>query len=186
VKRICVYCGSSPGTDPEFMSSAYELGGLIASRGLELVYGGAKVGTMGAVADGALARDGEVIGVLPEVLVEMEVAHDSLSELHAVRDMHERKAKMAALADAFITLPGSYGTFDETFEALVWLQLGVQRKPVGFLNTRGYYDPLFTFLDRAREEGFCRPENRALPLVDDDPSRLLDALLAWSPPPHLP
>lgn len=182
MKRVCVYCGSSEGARPEYVQAARELGRSLARRGLGLVYGGARVGTMGAVADGALEAGGEVIGVIPHGLTALEVAHDSLSELHAVRSMHERKALMEELSDAFVSLPGSYGTHDETFEILVWLQLGIHRKPIGLLNVLGYYDLLLAHLDHARREGFLKPENQALLLVEDDAETLLDRVTTWVPP----
>lgn len=186
LKRVCVYCGSADGARPEYLESARALGGELARRGLGVVYGGARVGTMGALAEGALAHGGEVIGVIPHGLLALEVAHDGLSELHAVRSMHERKAKMEQLADGFVTLPGGYGTHDETFEVLVWLQLGIHRKPVGMLNTLSYYDALLAYLDHTVREGFLAAANRALLLVERDPRAMIDALAAWQAPeiPH--
>lgn len=182
MQRICVYCGSSSGSDPIYLETAKSVGRCLAERGISLVYGGAKVGTMGAVADGALQAGGEVIGIIPHGLQALEVAHDSLSELHAVHSMHERKARMESLADGFISLPGSYGTLDESFEILVWLQLGIHSKPIGLLNVKGYYDHLLRHLDHSCKEGFLKPENRELLLVETDPEQLVDRLLTWQAP----
>lgn len=182
MKRVCVFCGSSPGARPSYRDAAVRLGAAIAARGLGLVYGGAHVGLMGVVADAALAARGEVIGVLPRALEARELAHRGLSELHVVESMHERKARMAELSDCFIALPGGVGTLEETFEAWTWTQLGLHAKPCALLDVDGYYAPLQTFLEGAVTERFVRSEHRAMLLVDDDPERLLDALAAWRAP----
>ena len=176
MKRVCVFCGSSPGGDPGYAEAAAELGGLLARRGVGLVYGGASVGLMGILADAALAGGGEVIGVIPDALTKYEIAHAGLSDLHVVGSMHERKAMMAELADGFVALPGGLGTLDEFFEVLTWAQLGLHAKPCGVLNTRGFYDPLLAFLDRAVEQRFLRPENRDILIARESPESLLDAM----------
>jgi uncharacterized protein (TIGR00730 family) len=182
VKRICVFCGSSPGARPEYVEAARQLGRTLASKGIGLVYGGAKVGTMGQLASAALEAGGEVIGVIPEQLVKKEVAFTGLADLQVVGSMHERKARMVALADGFIALPGGLGTFEEFFEALTWAQLGIHHKPCGFLNVCGYYDKLIAFLDHAIEQQFVKSEYRAMVLVDEDPERLLEKFAAYQPP----
>jgi len=166
--RICVFCASSFGVDPVYLSVATELGDSIAKAGFGLVYGGASVGLMGAVADAALVRGAEVIGVLPEALSNREIAHPGLTELHKVGTMHERKALMASYADAFVALPGGYGTFDEFLEILTWAQLRIHAKPCVLINTKGYYDGLLNFLDHAVGEGFLKHKNRELLLVAKD------------------
>jgi len=181
VKHICVFCGSSAGDDPRFLDIARRLGSLIAGRGLGLVYGGATVGLMGAVADAVLAGGGHVTGVIPSRLVERELAHHGLPDLRVVASMHERKALMADLADAFIALPGGIGTLEETFEVLTWAQLGLHHKPVGLLDAGGYYGSLLAFLDHAVASRFVRPEHRSMLLVDEDPGRLLDRLASQAP-----
>jgi len=175
---VCVFCGSSTGTDPRYAAAAVELGGEIARRGWTLVYGGGSVGLMGLAADAALDAGGRVVGVIPRFLYEWEVGHDGLTELEIVETLTERKVRMGDLSDAFLTLPGGIGTLDETFEALSWAQLGLERKPNGLLNVAGYYDALVAFLDRATAEGFVKPQHRALLLADDRPAALLDALQA--------
>jgi len=183
VRRVCVFCGSSVGRRPEYGEGARRFGELLASDGVGLVYGGARVGVMGALADGALAVGGEVIGVIPTFMTGREVAHDGLSELHVVDSMHERKALMAELADAFVALPGGLGTLEETFEVLSWSQLGLHRKPVGLLDVAGYFGPFEAFLDHAVAEGFVLPEHRGLVLSDTDPASLVARLRAFEPPP---
>jgi uncharacterized protein (TIGR00730 family) len=182
VRRVCVFCGSSPGNDPIYLDVARTFGALLAARGLGLVYGGGDIGLMGVLADAALAAGGEVIGVIPRALVNREVAHHGLSDLRVVSSMHERKALMADLADAFVALPGGLGTLEELCEVLTWAQLGIHAKPCGLLDVRCYYGPLLAFLDRVVEEGFMHRENRDLLLVDDDAERLLDALASYHPP----
>ena len=162
VKRVAVYCGSANGTDPAFLAEASALGKAIAAAGLGLVYGGASVGLMGAVADAALAGGAEVIGVLPEILTGSEIAHTGLTRLEVVPTMHERKARMVKLADAFLILPGGYGTLDEMMEIVTWKQLRLHAKPCIVINTAGYWDGLLEFLDRAVEAGFLKAENRGL------------------------
>ena len=182
--RICVFCGSSAGVRPACAEAARILGAALARRKIGLVYGGGSVGLMGAVADAALAGGDEVIGVIPGTLVARELAHSGLADLRVVGSMHERKALMAELSDAFLTLPGAFGTLDETCEMLTWNQLGIHAKPCGILDVDGYYAPLLAFLDRAVEEGFLGVETRALLVRDDEPERLLARLLERVPDPR--
>lgn len=182
MKRICVYCGSSPGSDPDFHEGARALGRALLDRGLGLVYGGAGIGLMGLVADTVLAGGGQVYGVIPQMLELKEITHGGLTELHVVGSMHERKALMTELSDGFVALPGGFGTLDELFEALTWAQLGVHRNPVGLLNLNGYFQGLLDFADRAVLDGFLRPEHRDLMLTDTDPGTLLDRMAAYVPP----
>ena len=184
MKRICVFCGSSPGNDPRYLEAARSMGRLLAGRGLGLVYGGGSVGLMGAVADAALAAGGEAIGVIPRVLQVRELAHRSLTTLHVVGSMHERKALMAELSDGFVALPGGMGTLEELSEVLTWAQLGIHARPVGLLDVAGYYRPLATFFDQAVTAGFLRPAHRRLLLVGEEPGPLLDDLAAWRGPPQ--
>ena len=179
ITRVLVFCGSSPGARPEYAAAADELGRLLARRGLGLVYGGARVGLMGAVADGALAEDGEVIGVIPRQLVEHEIAHRGLTDLHEVTTMHERKALMAELSDAVIALPGGTGTLDELFELFTWSQLGLHRMPIGVLDVAGYWQPLLAMLDHMVAERLLRAEHRDTLLVSEDAAQLLDQLSAY-------
>jgi uncharacterized protein (TIGR00730 family) len=174
--RICVFCGSARGARPAYAESARQLGRALVARGVSLVYGGGHVGLMGVIADAVLEAGGEAIGVIPHALAAREVAHQGLTRLHVVNSMHERKAMMAALADAFVAMPGGFGTYEEFFEAVTWTQLGVHRKPCGLLNVNGFYDPIVQFLDRAVSEGFVKPEHRAAILVDTEAGPLLDAL----------
>jgi uncharacterized protein (TIGR00730 family) len=182
LRRVCVFCGSSLGFQPAYAQAADELGQLLAQRGIELVYGGGKVGLMGRIADACLKAGGRVTGVVPRQLVAKEIAHSGLSELHIVESMHERKAMMADLADAFIAMPGGYGTWEEFCEVLTWSQLGLQRKACALLNVSGYYDPLLAMADRAVQEGFVRDVHRELLLSDTDPRRLLDHLTQYTVP----
>jgi len=182
MKRICVYCGSSPGRSPEYAATAERLGAELARRRLGLVYGGASVGVMGVVADAVLAHGGEVIGVLPHFFADKEVAHQGLDELLVVDSMHERKARMAELSDAFIALPGGWGTLEEIFEVLTWAQLGLHEKPCGLLDVGGYFDELYRFLERAIAEGFVREEHRPMIVLDDSCERLLDRFAAYRAP----
>ncbi len=175
---LCVFCGSSPGRSPAFLSLANDFGRRVAERGLRVIYGGGHVGLMGAVADGALAAGGEVVGVIPGHLMAKEVGHAGLTELRVVSTMQERKALMGELSDAYVVLPGGLGTLDELFEVWTWHQLGLSRKPFGLLEVEGFFRPLLDFLDGAQANGFIRAENRATLLVDSDPERLLDRLLA--------
>jgi hypothetical protein len=179
ISRVLVFCGSSPGARPEYAQEADALGRLLAERGLGLVYGGARVGLMGAVADGALAAGGEVVGVIPRQLVEHEIAHTGLSELHEVTTMHERKALMAELSDAVVALPGGTGTLDELFELFTWSQLGLHQMPIGLLDVAGYWQPLLAALDHMVAERFLRAEHRQTLLVDRDGGALLDALASY-------
>jgi len=176
MKALCVFCGANFGRRPAYRLAAEQLGGLLAQRGITLVYGGGQVGLMGALADAALAGGGKVVGVIPQALVEKEIGHNGLSEMHVVGSMHERKALMADLADAFLSLPGGFGTWDEFCEALTWSQLGLQKKACAFLNVEGYYDALLALTERAAEDGFIREEHRKLLLVDGDAEILLDRL----------
>jgi uncharacterized protein (TIGR00730 family) len=186
MNRVCVFCGSSVGTDPAYRRAAVVLGQSLARRGLGLVFGGGHVGLMGALADAVLAEGGEAIGVIPRGLERRELGHEGLTELRVVGSMHERKATMAELSDAFVALPGGMGTLEETTEVLTWAQLGIHHKPVGLLDVAGYWRPLVAFLDHAVESGFVRPEHRALLLVERDPEPLLDRLAAWRAPPTRP
>jgi uncharacterized protein (TIGR00730 family) len=183
IERLCVYCGSSGGTREVYAAAARELGGLLAARGIGLVYGGGSVGLMGILADAALGQGGEVIGVIPEELVRREVAHQGLSELRVVMSMHERKALMADLADGFVALPGGYGTWEEFFEMVTWVQLGLHPKPCGLLNVAGYYDPLLQLADHAVAEGFLRATDRQLIVAEAEPAALLERIEQMEPPP---
>lgn len=176
MKRILVFSGSSPGRLPEYAKCASELGRVLAERGLELVYGGARVGLMGALADSALAAGGTVIGVIPSRLVQHEIAHAGCTKLHVVETMHERKALMAELSDAVIALPGGSGTLDELFELFTWKQLGLHRKPIGLLDVAGYWRPMLAFLEHAVNERFLREEYLASLLVARSADALLDRL----------
>jgi uncharacterized protein (TIGR00730 family) len=180
--RICVFCGSSPGTDPRYLEAAREMGRTLAGRGLGLVYGGGSVGLMGAVADAVLEAGGEVTGVIPQVLQIRELAHRRLTSLRVVGSMHERKALMAELSDGFIALPGGMGTLEELSEVLTWAQLGLHARPCGLLDVAGYYDPLIAFFDRAVGAGFLRREHRRLLVTGTTPAALLDQFQAFSPP----
>jgi uncharacterized protein (TIGR00730 family) len=182
VKRVCVFSGSSPGADPAYPAAARDLGLRLAERGVDVVYGGASVGLMGAVADAALDAGGRVIGVIPQSLVDREVAHPALSELRVVDSRHARKALMAELSDAFVALPGGVGTLEELFEVYTWNQLGLHAKPLGLFNVRGYFDGLVRFLDHAVDERFVTPAHRAMLLVDGDLDALIDGLGAWEAP----
>jgi uncharacterized protein (TIGR00730 family) len=181
-RRVCLFAGSNAGMRGEYRRAASDLGRVLAGRRIGLVYGGAHVGLMGAVADAALASGAHVIGVIPESLVAKEVAHGGLTELRIVSSMHERKALMSDLADAFIALPGGWGTWEEFFEMLTWAQLGLHRKPCGLLNVLDYFDPLLSFVDHSIQEGFVRREYRSMICVDTSPDGLLDRLAAYEPP----
>jgi len=182
MRRLCVYCGSSPGRNPAYGGAGRILGKALVERGIGLVYGGAAVGVMGQVADAVLEAGGEAIGVIPKALAIKEVAHPALTEQHVVSSMHERKAMMAELSDGFVALPGGWGTFEEIFEILTWAQLGFHAKPCGLLNVAGYYDHLHAFLDHAVEEQFVRPQYRPMVIVESDPETLLDRYAAYDPP----
>ncbi|NQT63765.1 MAG: TIGR00730 family Rossman fold protein [Candidatus Marinimicrobia bacterium] len=176
LKRICVFCGSSPGSQPDYLQAARDLGDALVERGIGLVYGGASVGTMGQIASTVLRGGGEVIGVIPENLVKKEVAYTELQDLRVVQTMHERKSLMNELSDGFISLPGGLGTFEEFFEALAWGQLGIHTKPSGILNVQNYYGNLLEFLDHAVAESFMQKEHRDMLLVHELPLALLDLL----------
>jgi uncharacterized protein (TIGR00730 family) len=180
--RICVFCGSSSGHNEAYADAARQLGGILAARGIDLIYGGGRVGLMGALADAMLAAGGTVIGVMPQALVEREIQHTRLTELHTVSTMHERKTKMAEMADGFIALPGGAGTFEEIFEQWTWAQLGLHHKPCGFLNTNGYFDPLRSMIGRMTGEGFLHPEHASMLIFDSDPAAILDAFRGYAPP----
>jgi uncharacterized protein (TIGR00730 family) len=176
IRSICVYCGANAGSLDDYAKAARHTAAALAGQGITLVYGGGSIGLMGILADAALAAGGKVIGIIPEHLSDREVAHGGLNALHVVGSMHERKALMMDLADAFIALPGGLGTLEELFEVLTWNQLGLHGKPCGLLNVRGYYDRLIALLDHAVEQRFLRPQHRDLLLVDDDPARLIERL----------
>ena len=176
LRRVCVFCGSASGVRPDYEELARELGGELAVRGIAVVYGGASVGLMGAVADAAMAAGGEVVGVIPQALVDREVAHPGLSELHVVGSMHERKALMADLSDAFVALPGGMGTLEELFEVFTWRQLGLHAKPIALLDAADYWAGLVAFLDHAEDEGFLRAGQRDVLLRETRVRDLLDRL----------
>ncbi len=182
MKSICVYCGSNAGKDPAFIAAADRLGEVLALRGIGMVYGGGQVGLMGRIADATLAAGGRVVGVIPEFLALKEIAHMGLSELHVVRSMHARKAKMVKLSQAFIAMPGGIGTMEEMFEVWTWAQLGQHRHPVGLLNVNGYYDELVAFLDKMTDQGFLSPEHRGALIVSDRVTSLLDAFERYRAP----
>jgi uncharacterized protein (TIGR00730 family) len=177
MNRICVFCGASAGDDPFYAAAAGALGRELAGRSIEIVTGGGKVGLMGVVADAALGAGGRVIGIIPRNLEEREVAHRELTRLHVVETLHERKALMHELSDAFIALPGGFGTLDELAETVTWAQLGIHGKAIGLLNVAGYFDDLLSFVDGAVERGFVSESHRALLTVRDDVPSLLDALV---------
>ncbi|WP_334157384.1 TIGR00730 family Rossman fold protein [Oryzomicrobium sp.] len=179
--HVCVYCGSNTGTRPEYAEAAQQLGRLLAERSLTLVYGGGNIGLMGIVADATLAAGGRVEGIIPQALVDKEVAHLGLTELVTVANMHERKLEMANRAGAFIALPGGIGTLEELFEVWTWLQLGFHAKPVALLNTAGYYDHLLKFIDHQVDERFLKPHQRDLLQVSADPAALLDRIASYQP-----
>jgi uncharacterized protein (TIGR00730 family) len=175
--RLCIFAGSSAGRDPAHARAAHQLAGLLARRGIGLVFGAGRVGLMGALADGVLAGGGEAIGVIPQSMVGREWAHEGLSALHVVADMHERKAKMNQLSDAFVAIPGGIGTLEELFEVYTWAQLSFHHKPVGLLDAGGYYAPLIEMLDRMVEQGFLGREARRLLIVEREPEALLERVL---------
>ena len=182
LQSLCVYCGSASGHDAAYADSARALGLEIARRGMSLVYGGGHVGLMGVVADAVLAAGAEVTGVIPSALMDSEVGHTRLTKLHVVKDMHKRKALMAELADGFIALPGGIGTLEELFEVMTWLQLGYHRKPVGLLNTMGFYDDLLGMLNKQRDAGFLQPAHHALLITEAGITKLLDRMTAFEMP----
>jgi uncharacterized protein (TIGR00730 family) len=183
VRRICVFCGSSPGRDPRHAAEARALARELVSRGIGVVFGGGSVGLMGVLADEVLAGGGSVTGVIPHGLAARELAHRGVADMRVVPTMHARKALMARLADGFVALPGGIGTLEELFEMVTWSQLGIHRKPVGVLNVAGYYDPLVSLLDHAVAGGFVPAQSRGLVVVDEEPARLLDRMARYEPPP---
>ena len=182
MRRLCVFCGSQPGRNPAYTDAAATFGQMLARRGVGLVYGGGRVGLMGVLADSVLAGGGEVIGVIPQALVARELAHTGVTDLRVVASMHERKALMADLSDAFVALPGGFGTLEEFCEATTWTQLGLHQKPCGLLNVAGFYEMLLGMFDHAADEGFILPGHRAIVIVERDPARLLDRLADYCPP----
>jgi uncharacterized protein (TIGR00730 family) len=181
MQRICVFCGAKPGADPAYLQAARAFGELLAVRDIELVYGGGRVGLMGAVADAVLAGGGAAIGVIPQALAEKEVAHEDLTQLYLVSSMHERKATMAKLSDAFVALPGGFGTLEEFCEVITWAQLGLHSKPCGLLDVGGFWQPLTAFFDGCVEAGFVGAAERELVLVESAPDRLLERLETFQP-----
>lgn len=184
LRSVCVYCGSRPGSLPGYVEAARELGYVLAERGIRLIFGAGSIGIMGAVADAVLERGGEVTGVIPFGLDRAEVTHQRLTELHVVETMHERKAMMMELSDAFITAPGGFGTLEELFEVLTWGQLGIHHKPVGLLNVEGYWEPMLKMLDHCLEQGFIDPFQRELVLDAADAGGLLSKLEGYEPHAH--
>jgi uncharacterized protein (TIGR00730 family) len=182
LSSVCVFCGSNNGVGPQYVEAAANVGRSLAGRGLRLVYGGARVGMMGALANAAIEAGGEVTGVIPRQIVDLEVAHDEVQDLRIVDSMHERKALMADLADAFVALPGGIGTLEELFEVFTWAHLGLHRKPLGLLDVADYYAPLEAMLDHAVEQRFLRPETRAMLVRDDSLDGLLARFDGWEPP----
>ena len=181
MKRLAVYCGSATPADPVYIEAARAVGRTLAERGIAVVYGGGRLGLMGAIADAALAAGGAVIGIIPQSLVDAEVAHQGLTELHICRTMHERKQAFTDLSDGFVTLPGGTGTMDELWEALSWAQLGYHAKPVGLLNVAGYYDGLIAFATKMGDVGFIRPQHQGLMIVDTALEGLLAKMAAFVP-----
>jgi len=181
IRRLCVFCGASAGSDPRHVTLAGDVGRGLAERGIGVVYGGGRVGLMGALADAALAAGGEVTGIIPRRLVDRELAHPGLTSLVVVETLHERKAEMSRLADGFIALPGGWGTLEEFFEVLTWAQLGLHRKPCGLLNVCGFFDRLLSFIDHSVDQRFVRRENRSLVLVSHSPDALLELFDAYVP-----
>lgn len=182
MQTVCVYCGSNPGKSPQYIEAAQDLGQELVARGLGLVYGGSSVGLMGAVADAVLRAGGRVTGVIPHSLASKELAHKGLTELFVVASMHERKAKMAQLADGFIAMPGGWGTIEEIFEALTWAQLGFHHKPCGLLNVAAYYDHLQAFIEHTMEQRFVRAEYRSMMMIESQPAVLLDRFASYRAP----
>jgi uncharacterized protein (TIGR00730 family) len=186
VERICVFCGASPGARREYAEATRELARLLAAEGIGVVYGGGGVGLMGALADEVIASRGDLTGVIPRALVDREIAHRDVMDMRVVGSMHERKALMAELSDAFIALPGGIGTLEELFEIYTWAQLGLHRKPCALLNVAGYYDAIADFLAHAVSERFLREETRELLLVETDPAALIERLRSFEPPAVVP
>lgn len=182
MKAIAIYCGSSDRVSEDYLSAAREIGKVVAERGIRVVYGAGSTGMMGAVADAALQAGGEVFGVIPEIFDSPHLAHSGLTSYKVVPDMHTRKALIAESSDGFIALPGGFGTFEEILEVLTWSQIGVHEKPIGFLNTNGYYDTLLKFFDEVKEKGFTYKEHNELFQTNSDPEKLLEMLISYSPP----
>jgi len=182
IKRVCVFCGSSKGFRPAYVEAAHDMANVLVRRGAGLVYGGGCVGLMGELADTVMAGGGEVIGVIPQALVAREVGHRGITQLLIVRSMHERKSKMMELADAFVAMPGGFGTFEEFCEVITWAQLGLHQKPCGLLNVEGYYDSLLNLFNKGVDDGFIHPSTRELVLDATDPDVLLDKLSYYKPP----
>lgn len=179
--KVAVFCGSNSGDIPAFAQAAHAFGALLARRGLTLVYGGGNVGLMGELADGALQAGGHVIGVIPRALMERELAHHGVKEMHVVESMHQRKALITDLVEAYVALPGGFGTFDEFFEVVTWAQLGIHSRPCGLLNTAGFYDPFMALVDHVTERKFVRAEHAAMIMTRENGSELLDAMESWTP-----
>ena len=184
VQRVCIFCGSSTGTHPSYRAAAAAMGRTLVRRGKGLVYGRGRVGLMGVIADAVMEAGGEVLGVIPQSLAQKEIRHDGLTRLEVVPNMHARKAKMAELSDAFVAMPGGYGTLEELFEVVTWAQLGLHEKPIALLNVGGYFDGLLGCIDSAVAEGFIRPEDRRLLMSGSEPDALLDALERFEPAPQ--
>ena len=182
MKRICVFCGSANGNRASYIAAAQQVGATLAAQGVGLVYGGGRVGLMGVVADAVLQNGGEAIGVIPTALYQKEVGHAGLTQLHVVNNLHERKAMMAELSDAFLALPGGFGTLEEFAEILTWAQLGLHRKPFGLLNVEGFYEPLLALFDHMVSEGFAKASHRALILSSDEPAAIIEQLVTVQPP----
>jgi uncharacterized protein (TIGR00730 family) len=182
IRTLCVFCGSNTGANKIYRVAAQSMGRMLVRRGCRLVYGGGSVGLMGVLADTVLKQGGHVTGIIPTALAHKDVLHQGLSETHVTDNMHERKAKMAELSDAFVAMPGGYGTLEEVFEVVTWAQLGLHNKPLGILNTGGYYDGLLDCIDAAVVEGFIKPEHRKLIIVGSEPDALFDALARQQPP----
>jgi uncharacterized protein (TIGR00730 family) len=182
LQTVCVFCAANPGNDPVYQREARDFGALLAREGRRVVFGGGRTGLMGALAEGALASGGNIVGVMPRHLVDREVAHTGLTELHVVGSMHERKTMLSQLADGFVAMPGGIGTLEELFEIWTWGQLGLHRKPYGLLNIGGFFDPLLAFLDHAVRDGFIGAESRGMLAVDSDPRALLTRMEAMEPP----
>ncbi len=181
VQRACIFCGSSPGARPAYTEAAEDLGMLLVQKGITLVFGGATVGLMGRLADTVVSEGGEAIGVIPQALVDREIAHLGLTDLHVVDTMHERKQRMADLSDAFVALPGGLGTLDELFEIYTWGQLGMHGKPIGLMNVEGYFDGLVAFLEHAVAERFVREDHRDMLIIEEEPTPMLERLQSFDP-----
>ncbi len=184
IRSVCVFCGSRPGDDPAFGRAAAALGKALAARGMTLVYGGARVGVMGVLADAALGAGGRVVGIIPKGLVSKEIAHDGLTEMFLTETMHERKERMIELSDAFVSLPGGFGTYDELFEVFTLAQVGFHDKPIGLLDTNAFFEPLRVLVRHTIGHSFAAPEHERLLVFEEDPDRLLDALASFTPPPQ--